>query len=328
MPGATTARFVVCFKEMPMKLFMMPHTVPNSPTNGAVAPIVASGPVPRTMARPTAASIRSRREATRSFTPSLSAVSADIRSSVTAARTNSVTRARWRSCWLASASEAAFATTAPAARSRRLAMKSSSPFAKAMVQVTSEANANPIITALTIRSALRNIPHGERSGDACADISAVSGPGAAASVFGFGAAAGAERPGAGGWAADCAEATPGRWPRGSSTVQDSTAMVQSLEAMRCIILGSQLLRQADEITPARAVLRSEHADTRAVSDLINCVSHVHHVEAHCEGLQAVLGREFVRDPGIDLCVGRHVAAIWHGDGSVRIEEIGAQPAAV
>src|SRR5947207_1371158 len=26
MPGATTARFVVCALEMPMKLFMMPHT--------------------------------------------------------------------------------------------------------------------------------------------------------------------------------------------------------------------------------------------------------------------------------------------------------------
>ena len=37
MPGATTARFVVCDFEMPMKLFMMPHTVPNSPTNGDVA---------------------------------------------------------------------------------------------------------------------------------------------------------------------------------------------------------------------------------------------------------------------------------------------------
>ena len=42
MPGATTARLVVCAFEMPMKLFMMPHTVPNRPTNGAVAPMVAS----------------------------------------------------------------------------------------------------------------------------------------------------------------------------------------------------------------------------------------------------------------------------------------------
>src|ERR1700736_1763926 len=41
MPGATTARLVVCDFEMPMKLFMMPQTVPNRPTKGAVAPIVA-----------------------------------------------------------------------------------------------------------------------------------------------------------------------------------------------------------------------------------------------------------------------------------------------
>jgi hypothetical protein len=47
MPGATTAKLVVCALDMPMKLFMMPHTVPNNPTNGAVAPMVASNPVPR-----------------------------------------------------------------------------------------------------------------------------------------------------------------------------------------------------------------------------------------------------------------------------------------
>ena len=35
MPGATTARLVVCDFEMPTKLSMMPHTVPNRPMNGA-----------------------------------------------------------------------------------------------------------------------------------------------------------------------------------------------------------------------------------------------------------------------------------------------------
>src|SRR5262249_30627828 len=58
MPGATTARLVVCDFEMPMKLFMMPQTVPNKPTKGAVAPIVASTPVPRKVRRPWLASIR------------------------------------------------------------------------------------------------------------------------------------------------------------------------------------------------------------------------------------------------------------------------------
>jgi hypothetical protein len=36
IPGATTARLVVCDFEMPMKLFMIPQTVPNKPTKGAV----------------------------------------------------------------------------------------------------------------------------------------------------------------------------------------------------------------------------------------------------------------------------------------------------
>ena len=56
--------------EMPMKAFMMPHTVPNRPTNGAVAPMVASMPVPRAIRRDIAASIRSSRSATRSLKPS------------------------------------------------------------------------------------------------------------------------------------------------------------------------------------------------------------------------------------------------------------------
>src|SRR5262252_1754682 len=67
IPGATTARLVVCAFEMPMKLFMMPQTVPNRPTKGAVAPMVASTPVPRMMRRPHAASMRSSREPLRAF---------------------------------------------------------------------------------------------------------------------------------------------------------------------------------------------------------------------------------------------------------------------
>ncbi len=58
MPGATTARLVVCAREMPMKLFMMPQTVPKRPTKGAVEPMVASTPVPRVMLRLRAISMR------------------------------------------------------------------------------------------------------------------------------------------------------------------------------------------------------------------------------------------------------------------------------
>ncbi len=41
MPGATTARLVFFDTAMAWKLVMMPQTVPNRPTNGAVEPTVA-----------------------------------------------------------------------------------------------------------------------------------------------------------------------------------------------------------------------------------------------------------------------------------------------
>src|SRR5919202_1763856 len=42
MPGATTASVVFFVTAIDWKLFMMPQTVPNRPTNGAVEPMVAS----------------------------------------------------------------------------------------------------------------------------------------------------------------------------------------------------------------------------------------------------------------------------------------------
>ena len=68
-----------------MKLFMMPHTVPNRPTKGAVAPMVASTPVPLFMSRPAATSSRASRVAMRSLMPALSATSEESCSSSTAA---------------------------------------------------------------------------------------------------------------------------------------------------------------------------------------------------------------------------------------------------
>ena len=41
MPGATTASEVLLAPAMAVKLRMMPHTVPNRPTNGATEPTVA-----------------------------------------------------------------------------------------------------------------------------------------------------------------------------------------------------------------------------------------------------------------------------------------------
>ena len=81
MPGATTARFVVCDFEMPMKLFMMPQTVPNRPTNGDVAPMVARSPC-RAERRDSERTMSAKLEATRSLMlPSIS-MSADSRASL------------------------------------------------------------------------------------------------------------------------------------------------------------------------------------------------------------------------------------------------------
>src|ERR1700726_3220045 len=77
MPGATTARLVVCDFEMPIKLFMMPHTVPNSPTNGDVAPMVASTPMPSRIRRASARTISAKLEAARSLMPASLEIPAD-----------------------------------------------------------------------------------------------------------------------------------------------------------------------------------------------------------------------------------------------------------
>ena len=52
-----------------MKLFMMPQTVPNRPTKGEVAPMVASSPMPSRMRRASAREISAKLEAARSLMP-------------------------------------------------------------------------------------------------------------------------------------------------------------------------------------------------------------------------------------------------------------------
>ena len=47
MPGATTLRLVLRLTAMAEKLRMMPQTVPNSPTNGAVEPTEARNTIHR-----------------------------------------------------------------------------------------------------------------------------------------------------------------------------------------------------------------------------------------------------------------------------------------
>src|SRR5947209_1817402 len=85
IPGATTARLVVCAFEMPIKLFMMPHTVPNSPTNGEVAPMVASKPMPSRIRLASARTSSAKRDAARSLMPASLEIPADSRASRIAA---------------------------------------------------------------------------------------------------------------------------------------------------------------------------------------------------------------------------------------------------
>lgn len=162
MPGATTARLVVCDLAMPIKLFMIPQTVPNRPTKGAVEPMVASTPVPLLICRPLAATRRSRRKLTRSLMPSLPRAWADSSSSCWA---SSIKRWLRPSCWVrwASFSERACFRLRSSACKRRLALSSSMPLLSQMVQVSTEARARPIITPRTITSAFWNIPQGDIS---------------------------------------------------------------------------------------------------------------------------------------------------------------------
>ena len=139
---------------------MMPHTVPKSPMKGAVAPIVASTPVPRVILRPTPASMRSSREATRSLIPS--GEPADSAVSRAAASTRAFAGPPPRA-QAASARDRALSTVANACRNLRPSASSSIAFASPTVQVMTEAKARPMMTASTIWLADRNILHGDRS---------------------------------------------------------------------------------------------------------------------------------------------------------------------
>src|SRR5471032_2479771 len=163
MPGATTARLVVWVLAMPMKLLMMPHTVPNRPTNGAVEPIVASTPVPLLILRPQAATRRSRRKLTRSLMPSFSRVLTDKRISSSASWTSRLARVPFLVAVSLASLRVAFFRWTISVRRRRLAPSSSKPLAIQMVQVMIEAMARPIMTAFTTTSAFWYMPHGDRS---------------------------------------------------------------------------------------------------------------------------------------------------------------------
>src|SRR5256885_3047245 len=164
IPGATTARLVVCDFEIPIKLFMMPHTVPNSPTTGDVAPMVASTPMRSRTRRASVRTISEKLDAARSLIPASLEIPADSRASRIAADNNddnTLPLAPSANC--ASASDLASLIAPSAACNLRWISDSSIIFAMKMVQVTSEAKARPIMTALTKISADTNIDQGDNS---------------------------------------------------------------------------------------------------------------------------------------------------------------------
>ncbi|MNN24427.1 hypothetical protein D3C81_1378600 [compost metagenome] len=228
---------------MPMKLFMMPHTVPNRPTKGEVEPMVASTPVPTLILRPLAATRRSRRKLTRSLMPSFSAMLADRRSSSWASSISTALK-----LCLAWASSAAWSRlrrplkSASSPRRRRRAPSSSRPLARPMVQVITEASSRPSITPCTTTSAFWYMPQGDRSwaglassaaGLAVAVAGAVAALGAGASLLTLAVAAA----GLAAWTGCSAKATGASSRLASSAAMAGRRMGWARETRGCMRAG-------------------------------------------------------------------------------------------
>ena len=130
---------------------------------GCVAtPDSVPGPAPRDTRRVIAASTRSSRKATRSLKPS-SKMPSDSSASRAVDETSCATASRLPSqARMASPRPTPFSSILIRRSAMLFADRSSMVLASQTVQVTSEAKASPTITAFTTRSALRNMPHGER----------------------------------------------------------------------------------------------------------------------------------------------------------------------
>src|ERR1700682_1463305 len=93
--------------------------------------------------------------------------------------------------------------------------------------------------------------------------------------------------------------------------------------------ASKLLRNADEEAAARPELRREHADAGAIPDLVDLVEQVHDVEPHGRRLVRRDDVEIVRQPDIDLGIGRHMIGIREGGAKpASVDPRGAEPGAV
>ena len=159
MPGATTAMLVLLAAAIPAKLRMIPHTVPNSPINGAAEPNVARNGSRASRRRISllsvkriARSIRSRRSA--AVSPSGGAP---------AALSCSPAAITWAagSCAIRGPAHSSSAVLAPAARAScsraaRLIAPSRHSLSIITAQLHTEAASSRSSTPLTTMSAFRN----------------------------------------------------------------------------------------------------------------------------------------------------------------------------
>ena len=137
--------------------------------------MVARSPMPSRIRRASARTISAKLDAARSLMPASLEIPADSRASrIAAASSDGNTPSLAPSANCASASDRASLILPSAARSLRLTTENSIILAMKMVQVTSEAKARPIMTALTSTSAAINIDHDDIScGMAAVDFGAL-----------------------------------------------------------------------------------------------------------------------------------------------------------
>ena len=169
MPGATTARLVLCIAAMAENECMMPQTVPNRPMNGAVAPTLARNTIQRSIRSISRCTVtvmaRSMRSRTLVWEMSAPATRTERRHSpIAAANTAAIG-------WLGLApSRSNNSSRLPPDQNRSsnpsaslLILRSVLHFSNTTAQTHTLAASRPIITSLTTMSACMNRPQSDKS---------------------------------------------------------------------------------------------------------------------------------------------------------------------
>src|SRR5579872_194876 len=172
MPGATTARLVFFDAAIDWKLSMMPQTVPNRPTNGAVEPTVARKLMNRSMrsiSRPTATfitrSMRCCRLARMLAVPSSPLAALRRHSRIAAAKTALIGSAgRWPTRSYKSSSEPPDQKVSSKLAAACCNRRSRVALSKMTAHDQNEASSSRNITILTMASDCRNNSKTERVG--------------------------------------------------------------------------------------------------------------------------------------------------------------------